>query len=53
MRSSGDFSVEFLRDSQEEIDAIAKEMEALMRSKNLGYQFPELFTWWSNKVRDS
>ena len=32
--------VEFLRDTEEEILALAKEMEAVIRSKNLGYHFP-------------
>jgi len=43
-------AVEFLRDSQEEIDAIALEMEALMRSKNLGYHFPVVYGDDTNKV---
>lgn len=43
-------AVEFLRDSQEEIDGIAKEMEALMRSKNLGYHFPIVYGEDANKV---
>lgn len=43
-------AVEFLRDSIEEIDAIAKEMEALMRSKNLGYHFPIVYGEDTNKV---
>ncbi|AOC96613.1 Anaerobic glycerol-3-phosphate dehydrogenase subunit C [Flavobacterium anhuiense] len=43
-------AVEFLRDSQEEIDSIAKEMEALMRSKNLGYHFPIVYGEDTNKV---
>lgn len=43
-------AVEFLRDSQEEIDEIAKEMEALMRSKNLGYHFPIVYGDDTNKV---
>ena len=42
--------VEFLRDSKEEIDAIAKEMESLMRSKNLGYHFPIVYGEDTNKV---
>jgi len=43
-------AVEFLRDSQEEIDGVAKEMEALMRSKNLGYHFPVVYGQDTNKV---
>ncbi|RYJ37489.1 D-lactate dehydrogenase (Cytochrome) [Flavobacterium anhuiense] len=43
-------AVEFLRDSQEEIDGVAKEMEALMRSKNLGYHFPIVYGEDTNKV---
>ncbi|WP_294957778.1 FAD-binding and (Fe-S)-binding domain-containing protein [uncultured Flavobacterium sp.] len=43
-------AVEFLRDSQEEIDHIAREMEALMRSKNLGYHFPIVYGEDTNKV---
>ncbi|UQD55600.1 FAD-binding and (Fe-S)-binding domain-containing protein [Flavobacterium sp. K5-23] len=43
-------AVEFLRDTQEEIDSIAKEMEALMRSKNLGYHFPIVYGEDTNKV---
>ena len=43
-------AVEFLRDSPEEIDAIAKEMEALLRSKNLGYHFPIVYCEDTNKV---
>ena len=42
--------VEFLRDSKEEIDAIAKEMESLMRSKNLGYHFPIVYGEDTHKV---
>ncbi|WP_264530202.1 FAD-binding and (Fe-S)-binding domain-containing protein [Flavobacterium sp. N502540] len=43
-------AVEFLRDSPEEIDTIAKEMEALLRSKNLGYHFPIVYGEDTNKV---
>lgn len=43
-------AVEFLRDSPEEIDAIAQKMEALMRSKNLGYHFPVVYGDDTNKV---
>lgn len=43
-------AVEFLRDSQEKIDGVAKEMEALMRSKNLGYHFPVVYGQDTNKV---
>jgi len=43
-------AIEFLRDSQEEIDRIAREMEALMRSKNLGYHFPIVYGDDTNKV---
>lgn len=43
-------AVEFLRDTQEEIDAIATEMETLMRSKNLGYHFPIVYGEDTNKV---
>ena len=43
-------AVEFLRDSKEEIDLIAKEMEAVMRSKNLGYHFPIVYGDDTNKV---
>ena len=43
-------AVEFLRDSQEEIDHIAREMEALMRSKNLGYHFPIVYGEDANKA---
>ncbi len=43
-------AVEFLRDSKEEIETIAKEMEALMRSKNLGYHFPIVYGEDTNKV---
>lgn len=42
--------VEFLRDSQEEVDILAKEMETLMRSKNLGYHFPIVYGEEGNKV---
>lgn len=42
--------VEFLRDTPEEIDTIAKEMELLMRSKNLGYHFPIVYGEETNKV---
>jgi len=42
--------VEFLRDSKEEIIEAAKEMEALMRSKNLGYHFPIVWGEDTNKV---
>ena len=42
--------VEFLRDTQEEILQLAKDMEALMRSKNLGYHFPIVFGEDTNKV---
>ncbi|WP_348798297.1 FAD-binding and (Fe-S)-binding domain-containing protein [Flavobacterium adhaerens] len=42
--------VEFLRDSKEEIEELAKEMEALMRSKNLGYHFPIVWGEDTNKV---
>ncbi|SHG30738.1 FAD/FMN-containing dehydrogenase [Flavobacterium segetis] len=43
-------AIEFLRDTQDEIDALAKEMEALMRSKNLGYHFPIVYGEETNKV---
>lgn len=42
--------VEFLRDSKEEIVEIAKEMEEVMRSKNLGYHFPIVWGEDTNKV---
>ncbi|AOW08792.1 FAD-binding and (Fe-S)-binding domain-containing protein [Flavobacterium gilvum] len=42
--------VEFLRDSKEEIIEAAKEMEELMRSKNLGYHFPIVWGEDTNKV---
>jgi len=42
--------VEFLRDSKEEIVELAKEMEELMRSKNLGYHFPIVWGEDTNKV---
>ncbi|WP_281227336.1 FAD-binding and (Fe-S)-binding domain-containing protein [Flavobacterium aquiphilum] len=42
--------VEFLRDSKEEIVQAAKEMEELMRSKNLGYHFPIVWGEDTNKV---
>ncbi|RED23431.1 FAD/FMN-containing dehydrogenase [Flavobacterium cutihirudinis] len=43
-------AVEFLRDSKEEIEVLAKEMEALMRSQNLGYHFPIVYGDDTNKV---
>ena len=43
-------AIEFLRDTQDEIDTLAKEMEALMRSKNLGYHFPIVYGEDTNKV---
>lgn len=43
-------AVEFLRDSKEEIEVLAKEMETLMRSQNLGYHFPIIYGEDTNKV---
>ncbi|OCB74804.1 FAD-binding and (Fe-S)-binding domain-containing protein [Flavobacterium crassostreae] len=43
-------AIEFLRDTPEEIAQIAKEMEAQMRSKNLGHHFPIVYGEDTNKV---
>jgi FAD/FMN-containing dehydrogenase/Fe-S oxidoreductase len=42
--------VEFARDSKEEVDRLAKEMEAEMRANGYGYHFPVLYGGDINKV---